>query len=369
MFSRPLGTHMRGSVVLRRVTPPFQSQWAPLHLKQSQLFRFTPLPAIGQIRDISHNNRQRRRIPPPSSSSGQPTDRSKWVSRATTAGLAGSVLFGKGKYVFAGLKMMKATPLLSMIFTSFTYSLFFGWPYAVGMVGQIAFHEMGHLVVLRHYGVPFSPMVMIPFMGASIQMQKHPRNAYEEAMIAFGGPIAGGAAAGGLALLAASQDSQLLYSLADFGFMINLFNCLPIYPLDGGRIANAISPYLSGAGLLAGGAMAYSGAIGNPIFYLVLLAGGYDAVSRVLGWSDRPRGYERMSRARQAMLFVGLVGLIGSLLLGMRLNDRKRKTPKQLQREKDYGGIYHEPAPWDTANEGAKFDDFFDDRGPRSGRF
>lgn len=45
---------------------------------------------------------------------------------------AGSLLFGKTKYLFAALKVTKMAPLASMLITSATYSLFFGWPYAIG---------------------------------------------------------------------------------------------------------------------------------------------------------------------------------------------------------------------------------------------
>jgi hypothetical protein len=117
-----------------------------------------------QTRDLSG----RRRVPPPKPSSS--SSAKNVLGKLGTVGLAGSFLLGKGKYVLGGLKLFKATPLLSMVFTSFTYSLFFGWPYAVGMVGQVLLHEVGHLVVLRSYGIPFSPMVMIPFMGAGIQV-------------------------------------------------------------------------------------------------------------------------------------------------------------------------------------------------------
>ena len=347
-----------------------------------------------QVREGSGGPRRpNRQLRGPSSPA---TGSSNMLGKAASVGLAGSFLMGKGKYVFAGLKLFKATPLLSMIATSFTYSLFFGWPYAIGMVGQIFIHETGHLVVLRHYGVPFSPMVMIPFLGASIQMDGHPRNAWQEvtnpnlnpnsnpnsypdpnsdpnsdrekAMIAFGGPVAGGATAFGVMAAANATDSQLLYSLADFGFMINLFNCLPVGQMDGGRIANAISPYFSGAGLAVGGYMAYAGMIGNPIFYLILLAGAYDTTSRAMGWSERPRGYYQIGAARQGVLLAGLAVLIATLLMGMKMNDRKRKTPRQLEREQRYGVYDDEPAPW-ANDEGAKFDDFFDEGGPRSGRF
>ena len=105
--------------------------------------------------------------------------------------------------------------------------------------------------------------------------------------------------------------------------MINLFNLLPINPLDGGRVANAISPWLSGAGVAGGIAMAANGMVGNPIFYLVLMAGAYDTASRAMGWSTKPRGYYQIGQGRQVALLAGLIALISTLLVGMRLNDRK----------------------------------------------
>ena len=63
--------------------------------------------------------------------------------------------------------------------------------YMLGMVGLIFFHECGHAIVMHRYGVPFSPMVFIPFMGAVIAMQEAPKSAYEEGIIALGGPVLG----------------------------------------------------------------------------------------------------------------------------------------------------------------------------------
>lgn len=186
---------------------------------------------------------------------------------------AASLLFGKTKYILAALKLTKFASLGSMVLTIGTYSMFFGVPYAVGMVGLILVHETGHALVMRNRGIPFSPMVFVPFMGAMISMNRRPRDAWEDAMVAFGGPVLGSAGAAVVAVGAQLTDSQLMFALADFGFMINLFNLLPLGSMDGGRIAGALSPYAGVAGLGMGGALAYSGAVQNPLFYLILLAG------------------------------------------------------------------------------------------------
>jgi Zn-dependent protease len=116
-----------------------------------------------------------------------------------------------------------------MILSIGAYSIFFGPAYAVGVVGQIFLHETGHAYAMHRLGIPFSPMVFIPFMGAVIALKEHPRDAYQDALIAAAGPIAGTLAAGVISIAGHwNGQSQLLISLADFGFMVNLFNLLPI---------------------------------------------------------------------------------------------------------------------------------------------
>lgn len=141
---------------------------------------------------------------------------------------AGSLLMGKTKYLLAALKVTKLASLGSMVLSIGAYSMVFGLPYAIGVVGQITLHEMGHAYAMHKYGIPFSPMVFIPFMGAVIAMREQPRDAYQDAVIGAAGPVAGTLVAGLISIAGHANGSQLLISLADFGFMVNLFNLLPL---------------------------------------------------------------------------------------------------------------------------------------------
>lgn len=248
---------------------------------------------------------------------------------------AASVLFGKTKYVLAALKLTKLASLGSMVVTIGTYSMFFGLPYAAGMVGLIMVHECGHALVMLQRGIPFSPMVFMPFMGAVIAMNRLPRDAWEDALVAFGGPVLGSVGAGVVAVGAHATDSQLLFALADFGFMINLFNLMPIGSLDGGRIAGALSPYAGVAGLGLGGLMVYTGSVQNPIFYLVLLAGGYETFMRFYDPTRMPPNYYKISSTQRAVLTGGYFGLVAALIVAMDANQRFRKSPEVLMREKE----------------------------------
>lgn len=256
---------------------------------------------------------------------------------AQGAGLLGaaSMFLGKGKYLLGALKLTKMASLGSMVLSIGTYTMFFGFPYAVGMVGLLLVHESGHALVMHSRGIPFSPMVFMPFVGAVVAMNRRPRDAWEDALVAFGGPALGSAGAGLVAIAAHSTNSQLLFALADFGFMVNLFNLLPIGSLDGGRIAGALSPYANVAGLGLGGMLAYSGAIGNPIFYLVLLSGGYETFQRFYNPHHLPPNYYRITSTQRAAITGSYFGLIAALVVAMDANQRYKKPPEVLMRERE----------------------------------
>ena len=152
------------------------------------------------------------------------------------------------------VKLKLFVPLLTMLASVGAYALFWGWRFAVGFVLLLFVHECGHAIELRRQGVKAGLPVFIPFLGALISMRELPGNAYREARMALAGPLLGSAAA--LAVFAAAEltGSQLLLALAYTGFFLNLFNLLPVLPLDGGRAAAALSPKLWLLGLAGLGA-------------------------------------------------------------------------------------------------------------------
>jgi Zn-dependent protease len=94
----------------------------------------------------------------------------------------------------------------------------------------------------------------IPFVGAWIALKNQPLDAETEAYIGVAGPMLGSAAALICYLLARDSGSGLLFALSYAGFVLNLFNLIPITPLDGGRIVSVISPriWLLGIPILVG---------------------------------------------------------------------------------------------------------------------
>lgn len=289
-----------------------------------------------------------------------------------SAALAGSVLFGKAKYVIAALKITKLSSLASMLLSSVAYGYIFGWPYGIGMVGLIFVHECGHAIAMHHHKIPFTPMVFVPFMGASIGMTEYPANAKVEAQVALAGPVLGSCAALSLGLAGNLTDSQLLLALADWGYMINLFNLLPskspapvplltsfsllvVGTLDGGRVLGAISPYFGLVGLGAGAGIIYSGMVTNPIFYLIMMGGTYHTVSQFAGWNESqlPPNYYNLDRMTQGKIFAAYLMLVAGLLFAMKQNNLKRKSPKQIQQEtRGYEWSDSEEPDWNRQGSG-----------------
>jgi Zn-dependent protease len=176
-------------------------------------------------------------------------------------GVIGAVLLAvlmKGKSLLVLLKalpagkfMLTTFSMLAMVwFEAMRSGIWFG----IGFVLLILVHELGHGYAMKRAGVEAGWPIFIPFFGAMIAMKGLPQDRSAEAEIAYGGPLAGTAAALIAAGLGLALDSRLFLALAYVGFFLNLFNLTPISPLDGGRVAQAFSrrAWIVGAILLGG---------------------------------------------------------------------------------------------------------------------
>ena len=114
------------------------------------------------------------------------------------------------------------------------YALIWGWQFGLGVVLLIFFHEMGHWLEAKREGLNPSWPVFIPFLGAYVKYTRG--NPWQTSRVAIAGPILGGVAALACYVVGKSEGSNLFIALAYFGFVINLFNLLPVSILDGGAV-------------------------------------------------------------------------------------------------------------------------------------
>ena len=220
----------------------------------------------------------------------------------------------KFKYIlFAIFKFKVVTTSLSMVVSIGAYSLLWGWKFALGFVALLFVHEAGHALEAKRQGLPVSAPVFIPFLGAAILLKENPQNAWREAQIALAGPIVGSLGAAVVWWYGEATDNNLLIAVAFTGFFLNLFNLLPIVPLDGGRAVAALHPALWLVGLVGLAALTFVAP--NPILILILVVSAMELWNR---WRARDtpeaRTYYSIApwqRVAVAVTYLGLAAALG----------------------------------------------------------
>lgn len=126
------------------------------------------------------------------------------------------------------------------ILTFALYSAVFNWKFATLLMLSIGLHESGHVWAMRKVGIFTKGFYFIPFFGG-VAIGDNSYKCYADRVIVFiMGPLWGMLMALGTLFLYWLTDNPLLGAAAYWQGMLNLFNLLPINPLDGGRIFNAI---------------------------------------------------------------------------------------------------------------------------------
>jgi len=214
------------------------------------------------------------------------------------------------------LKVKFVGTALTMLLSIGAYALLFPVWFAVGVVVLIWVHEMGHVLQLKREGIKASAPMFIPFLGAFVAMKEMPNNALAEARVGLAGPVLGTLGAIGALGLYAATGNLLFLGLAHVGFLLNLFNMLPMLPLDGGRAVGAMSPVF----WLAGLSMTVALLIFQPNFIVLLIAllGGVE-LWRPWKMRHTPQGraYNKIEPRHRVMVGLVYFGLIAALALLM----------------------------------------------------
>jgi len=248
----------------------------------------------------------------------QPEPGWKSVARKLAAPfVAAGLLLWKLKFIFVAIFKFKIFATAGTMAVSVgAYALLWGWKFGLALVLLIFVHELGHVLELRRQGVPASAPLFIPFLGAVVGMKQLPADAWREAQVALAGPLLGSAGAAVVWSVGEAYDSEFLVAMAFVGFFINLFNLLPIVPLDGGRAVAALHPAFWFVGLagLAGLMILRP----SPILLIIVVFGGFELWNR---WHARHEfaasGYYRIKPWQRVAVGVTYLGLAGLLAVGM----------------------------------------------------
>ncbi len=155
----------------------------------------------------------------------------------------------------------------------------------------VVLHEFGHILVARHYGIATPEVTLLPIGGVA-SMQRMPDDPAQELAIAIAGPLVNFVIAIALALLlghihagdlARLDDPQLslLARLAAANLFLAVFNLVPAFPMDGGRVLRALlamkvgRPRATRIAATIGQAFAFVlgflGLFGNPLLIFIAI--------------------------------------------------------------------------------------------------
>jgi Zn-dependent protease len=215
-------------------------------------------------------------------------------------------------------KLKLFTTAGTMLVSVAAYSFVFGWPFAAGFVVLLLIHEMGHVIALRREGVRASAPMFIPFLGAVISARSLGESALAEARVGLAGPILGSLGSAACIVIWQLTGSDIWRVLAFTGLFLNLFNLLPVVPLDGGRAMAAMAPWMWFLGLAAMIPLAV--VFPNPIMFLILLFAGLETYRRWKlrrGGQPEQREYYRVRPRNRLLVAAVYLSLIGLLVVGM----------------------------------------------------
>lgn len=196
-----------------------------------------------------------------------------------------------------------------------------GVAFVVLLFGCVVLHELGHAFTARRFGIRTRDIILLP-IGGLASLDRMPDDPGQEILVALAGPAVNIVIAGLLFLaLGAQLDPTNLESFGEGGWsflarlatvnlFLALFNLLPAFPMDGGRVLRALLGYRMsrakatqiaariGQGLAI--VFAFLGLLGNPI--LILIAIFIFFAANAEAYSANMRDFARGRPARDAMI-------------------------------------------------------------------
>jgi len=172
-------------------------------------------------------------LPPQSTQVGAINARIRDLSRRLNPSKAEVLVRGLGQ------RTTFTSALVSLGFYYFVFGK--DWALAVGIIVCIYIHEMGHVFALQQLGLPASPPMFIPGLGAFVALRESPATPHDDAVVGLAGPVWGLGA--GLVAYGAylATRNPAFGEIAQFTGFMNLFNLAPVWQLDGSRGLHALS--------------------------------------------------------------------------------------------------------------------------------
>jgi len=239
------------------------------------------------------------------------------------------------------LKLLKSAKVIKVVLAGASlaaYSWLFSWEFALALIACLVFHEYGHVKAMKYFGMKTKGIYLIPFMGGLALGDDKINTRWQDVVISIMGPTFG-LLMSLLSLIAYWLTGEIFFAgLASFNALLNLFNLLPILPLDGGHILKSISFSMNSivglvaciAGAVVGIFISYS--LGLALLGFMLLIGSAEIVFE---WRSRHQSHllplDRYGQLFSAIWYVATVGaLIGVIWYFAGMGDELLSLPLQI---------------------------------------
>ncbi|WP_165313862.1 site-2 protease family protein [Vibrio ziniensis] len=228
--------------------------------------------------------------------------------------------------VSLGMKALKSAKLIKVLLASASlaaYSWLFSYQFAIALILCLVFHEYGHVKAMKYFGMRTKGIYLVPFLGGLALSDEKINTRWQDVVISIMGPCFGFILSLVFVMIYWMTGSHLWAALAAFNAFLNLFNLLPILPLDGGHVLKSISFSMNSrlgmiiclATIVGGIALSYS--LGLTLLGFLLVMGSLDLVFE---WKNRHHSHllplDRYGQVVSTVWYIGLlVGLI-SIIVG-----------------------------------------------------
>lgn len=141
-----------------------------------------------------------------------------------------------------GFKLLKTVQVIKVALLAASvavYSVMFTLEFAIALIAVLVFHEYGHLRAMKKCGLPTKGMYLIPFVGG-LAVGDMPKSRWQDVYISMMGPVFGLVMTLVFYIFYLVTESHFAGLVASTSALLNLFNLIPVYPLDGGRVVKSL---------------------------------------------------------------------------------------------------------------------------------
>lgn len=240
-----------------------------------------------------------------------------------------------------GMKALKSAKLIKVVLASASlaaYSWLFSFQFALALIACLVVHEYGHVKAMKYFGMKTKGIYLVPFLGGLALSDEKINTRWQDVVISIMGPMFGFVLSLILVGVYWLTGEIFFAGLAAFNAFLNLFNLLPILPLDGGHVLKSISFSMNSiTGLVlctaaAIGGIALSYTLGLSLLGFLLIMGTLEIL---MEWRYRHTSHllplDRYGQCVAGAWYVALVaGLISIIWYFAQTGDALLQLPLQI---------------------------------------